>query len=235
MIRRNALPLTLLCVYALFFQGLAEGGMVTYKIVNYPAQQDGWTLSGTITINTTEASGTLTAKDITSWNWTIKKDKTVVNIGRTGAGSGVEIDGTVRYTPTQILLPPGTAEAKNQFVLTTAFGSNNMLWNNNPSGIYSGTYVNDANRRVRAWFDPTTTLGGNTTWVIAIVPEPSTILLAGIGFSCVLLCVMARQRCQIRDVFGLIVPGSTTPIFRRACMESGSSDRIALGQTSTCV
>lgn len=48
---------------------IAEAGEITYAIQNYPADQQGATLSGTIT--TDGVIGTLSATDILSWSWTI--------------------------------------------------------------------------------------------------------------------------------------------------------------------
>ena len=47
----------------------AEAGAIIYAIQNYPADQDGYTLSGTIT--TDGVIGGLAASDIVSWSWTI--------------------------------------------------------------------------------------------------------------------------------------------------------------------
>ena len=48
---------------------IAEAGLITYSIQNYPADQEGSTLSGSIT--TDGNLGILTATDIISWTWTI--------------------------------------------------------------------------------------------------------------------------------------------------------------------
>jgi hypothetical protein len=211
MLRRNALLPILVFVPAVFFAGSVRGGTVTYNIMNYPKQQDGWTLSGFITIKTNAASGTLTEDDVQSWSVTVKKGDVSVPYGRNQPGAGVDIMGTVKYTPTQILLPPGTAKAPNSFSLTGhALGSNNVGWFNYPiaglpDGVYSSFYVDPMDKkRHRAWLDGTTTLGGKTTWVIATVPEPPAILSAGVGFACVVLCAKVGQRRRPR---GMIRPG----------------------------
>ncbi len=88
MLRRNALRI-LLFVPAVFFAGSVRGGTVTYKIMNYPAQQDGWTVSGYITIKTNAASGMLAAGDVQSWSITVKKGDISVTYGRNEPGRGV--------------------------------------------------------------------------------------------------------------------------------------------------
>ncbi len=77
--------------------------------------------------------------------------------------SGVDIRGTVNYTPTQILLPPGTADNPNGFSLSGhRFGSNSVGWSNYPvgrgqDGVYSSHYVNSEDKNVRwlGWIRPT--------------------------------------------------------------------------------
>ena len=48
---------------------IAEAGAITYAIENYPADQEGYTFSGTIT--TDGVIGGLASSDIVSWSWTI--------------------------------------------------------------------------------------------------------------------------------------------------------------------
>ena len=48
---------------------ITDAGEITYAIQNYPADQQGATLSGTIT--TDGVIGNLAASDILSWSWTI--------------------------------------------------------------------------------------------------------------------------------------------------------------------
>jgi hypothetical protein len=119
----------------------------------------------------------------------------------------VDITGTVNYTSTAILLPPGTADDPNRFSLSGhRFGSNSVNWANYPisglpDGVYSSFYVDPTDKkRHRAWLDGTTTLGGKTTWVIATVPEPPAILSAGVGFACVVLCVKLGHRRRPRGM-----------------------------------
>jgi hypothetical protein len=209
MLRRSALLAILLFVPAFFFAGSVRGGTVTYKIMNYPEQQDGWMLSGYITIKTNAANGTLTENDVQSWSVTVKKGDVSVTYGSNDPGVGVEILGTVNYTPTQILLPRGTRADPNAFELSgDARGSNSVGWNNYPAvsgrtgGVYNSFYVDPMDkRRHTAWSKLTTTLGGKATWVIATaVAEPPAILSAGVGFACVVLCAVVRQRRQGRGM-----------------------------------
>ncbi len=200
MLRRNALLAILLFVPAFLCAGPVRGGTVTYRIMNYPEQQDGWTVTGYITIKTNAATGTLAEGDVQSWSVTVKKGNVSVTYGRDKPGQGVDIKGTVTYTPTQILLPPGTKDNPNAFDLSGhALGSNSIGWHNYPvvagDGVYSSHYVNSQDKRDRAWSDLTKTLGGKTTWVIATaVPEPPAVLSAGVGFACVVLCAKVGQR-----------------------------------------
>ena len=52
----------------------APAAPITYDLVNVPADQNGWTVSGHLT--TTGATGTLAASDVTSWDFTLTKGLT---------------------------------------------------------------------------------------------------------------------------------------------------------------
>jgi hypothetical protein len=58
-----------------------RAGPITYDLNNYPDQQNGWTLSGTITTDGT--IGTLTYNNIMAWNFTETKGTTVYGLSST--------------------------------------------------------------------------------------------------------------------------------------------------------
>jgi PEP-CTERM motif len=195
MLRRNRSMLVLLSFLAVIVQGSVRGGTVTYQIQNYPANQDGWTLSGTITIKTSATSGTLAEGDITAWSWTISKGSDSYTYKSTDKGAAVQLEGTVTYTPTQILMPVGTKKDPNLLILATDSGYPALFWENKEkSPGYYGRYVPPGFRFMYAWNEEPKTLGGKRTWVLASVPEPSGVLLAGLGFACVIPYAMFRRR-----------------------------------------
>ena len=72
---------------------IAEAGAITYSIQNYPADQQGAALSGTIT--TDGVIGNVAAADVLSWSWTITPfEGTPVTLS-SSTGGAVEIVGAV--------------------------------------------------------------------------------------------------------------------------------------------
>jgi hypothetical protein len=205
MLRRKHSMLVGLSFLAVLFQGSVQGASVIYRIENYPKQQDGWTLSGTITINAKAASGNLDVKDITAWSWTIAKGSESYTYKSTDEGGdvGVEITGTVSYTAKQILLPV-SPKPGNSLDLMSDSGYPDLAWRNvtegeGASAVYFGRYLKPNGgqppKSTYAWFESSQTLGGRTTWVIATaVPEPPAVVLAGLGFACLVLYTTVRPK-----------------------------------------
>ena len=81
-------------IVLLFSENIAEAGAITYAIENYPADQEGYTLSGTIT--TDGVIGGLAASDIVSWSWTISyPGEPPVTFSSSDPQSGIFLDGSV--------------------------------------------------------------------------------------------------------------------------------------------
>jgi PEP-CTERM motif-containing protein len=172
---RLALAALALCVG---IAGQASAGTITYSIANYPADQNGATLSGTIT--TDGVSGPLASSDILAWSWTITPaGGTPFTYTSSDIGATSGIAGAVA-SPSSITLalPPGTDFY--EFALyngqTAAVGleyerssSGNLYFGKTSAGII--------------WNDPNPAMGGNDPWIIATaaVPEPSTLTLLGIA------------------------------------------------------
>ena len=106
MLRRAVLLPTVRSVLAVYFASSVRGGSVTYKIVNYPEQQDDWTLSRFITIKTDAATGELTEDDVQSWTVTVTHGDIKISYGRDQPGVGVDITRTVNYRATGQRLRP---------------------------------------------------------------------------------------------------------------------------------
>ena len=58
---------------------------ITYSIDNYPADQNGWTITGTITTDGT--IGPLVSNNVISWAWTIENGTQTYNASSTDQGS----------------------------------------------------------------------------------------------------------------------------------------------------
>jgi hypothetical protein len=187
--------MVLLWFLTVFLQGSVRGGSVTYNIQNYSAEQDGWTLTGTITITSKTASGTITEDNlniITAWSWTISKGDESYTNKSTDKNANELSTGSVTYTNTQILLP-AAKDPGNALYLTGTPVRAKLTWRNIVDNtFYSAVYIKDENAPY-AWASAPERLGGNP-WVLAAVPEPSALLLMVNGLVCVIPCAAAHQR-----------------------------------------
>jgi hypothetical protein len=186
-----------------------EAGQITYAIQNYPADQQGATLSGMIT--TDGAIGTLAATDILSWSWTITPPggtPYALSSSDSGAEVFLNFGAIVIASPTAITVPSGLDTSDDaSFVLGALDAQGNTVADlfyehyeaNNPAGlvsIYSGVTSTNAGARA-IWLTSNPAMGGTDPWVIAqvaTVPEPSSLTLAASAVACAIVFGLARQR-----------------------------------------
>ncbi len=113
---------------------------VTYSIANYPADQNGWNLTGSIV--TDGNTGLLTANDILSWTWTITLDTTTYTATSTATGQ-VFVDGLIA-TATQLILPQSTLTS-SEFYLFDNPANNTLLWEHDPKDSIGPIYFSQIN------------------------------------------------------------------------------------------
>jgi hypothetical protein len=143
-------------------------GSFVYNVVNYPALQNGYTVTGTITTSVNQGTD-LPTTDITSWDVTIT--------GSAGTFEFTPIDssalGHLDVTPTTITV--ATAGDVLEFVISTA---PYIFW----SGPQFPEYAADGPGGQPLWttglFNPTT---DPVAAVPSTVPEPSAGVLAVLG------------------------------------------------------
>jgi PEP-CTERM motif len=169
---RKWVPLLLLTMGAI--ASTAESASITYSVVNYPALQNGFTVSGTITTNGATGSS-LPGIDITSWDINIAFQSTLTTL-----------------TPSNTFNQTGTFDATNSELTIT--GADSIVFIGVPGSIQwvgiSNFGVYDGN-----------VLGESTMWnsvfplgsSVATVPEPSSLILAMIGGGIALACVVVRH------------------------------------------
>ena len=170
---------------------IVRAGDITYNIVDYPANEVD-TVSATDTVSGTIITdgtiGPLSESNIIGGTFSL----TSPNFGVSGSASfGVPIG--LEATPTQLLLDPGVDSSFSigtTYVyydgIATGAQSAQVVYENDPG---SGQYYSSAGGSfgdmafVFPSFDsspvPTTqgSIGANSSWVVATVPEPSTFVL----------------------------------------------------------
>jgi PEP-CTERM motif len=168
--------------------GLASAANIIYPIQNYSADQNGATLSGSITTDGT--IGPLAISDILSWTWTITPSGGAPFTYASGdLGAGIHLEGTVVASPSEITI--SAVGIENGIVLfDTLNGVPQLNYFRTPaSGFYDGE-----TDHLAIWSTPDPAMGGHDPWIIAAltVPEPSTLALLGIAAACV--AVRERRR-----------------------------------------
>jgi PEP-CTERM motif len=160
-------------------------GQITYSLQNYAADQNGSTLSGSVT--TDGNLGTLTSADIVAWTWTVTPP-----VGPPLTLSGVTSTvSLLMATDQQLLLPIGENNAiPSEFFLVGPVGSSTaQLEYFRPSVGQGDSIYSAANGNLASayWITDNPQMGGTDPWVIGVatssVPEPSGVVLLGLGIT----------------------------------------------------
>jgi hypothetical protein len=160
-----------------------------YNIVNYPALQIPYTLSGQIVTDIN--SGTLSFSNVDSWSWTVTGGSPYTATSSDPL-SGFNWTGSVDITPTEISLPlPPSSGAGNSFYFFDSSGAF-LQWSlspNPPQPPYQKyeAYGPYSLNHVHYWLAENSAPLYTTTvpWVIATAqstPEPATLTLLASGF-----------------------------------------------------
>jgi hypothetical protein len=184
---------------------VATAGDITYTIQNYPADQQGATLSGTIT--TDGVIGNLAPTDILSWMWTITyPGGTPFTLSSSDAGTQVVLLGSIVASQSSLTIgapAPGGFNAfdlyapeANSSTAILSYARNSISGSPTPN-IYEGSIVDES------WLTYPQTLGGLDPWVIArvasAVPEPSGVVLLSLGVAGLLLGRTSSRSIRPRD------------------------------------
>jgi hypothetical protein len=183
--RRYVTALAILTLVTM--NGAATRADLTYNIVNHVADQNGYSLTGTITTN--GATGALTAANFVSWQFTI-----------TGTLGSFSTSGTVPLLDIGVTATLSTLSTSSQFALD---GFNGPPAINTPSlevqwradlPIYQGAENVQGDT---FWVTSGTGFGTSGAWTVATVaavPEPSTFTVAALAGVCGIACGLARKR-----------------------------------------
>ena len=152
---------------------------ITYYFVNYPADQDGHTLSGTVTTDGT--LGLIDQTNIISYDLTVT-GPTGFSLSTANGDAVSTITNNVNATTTELQLFPYTTESNRLIfaeIESPSFGSTVVEWSRrSTTETYEALRV--AFTEV-AWSNSSPILNGSDPWVIAVVPEPTSLALLGLG------------------------------------------------------
>jgi len=181
---------------------VAQGSDITYNIVNYPANQfNGYstdTISGTIITDGT--IGPLTAANLIGGTFSLDDGQGNSIAGPAKFGFAIDL----QASPTQLLLDlnPASYFDINATQPDLSWSARVVYTNYPGGGEYDGGFFSKPPLLlIDSYFNsspvPTTpgSIRANADWVIATVPEPSTLALLGIGAIC--LAAYRRRRRRI--------------------------------------
>jgi hypothetical protein len=196
---RTSLLVALSLVLTFTSVGACRGGTISYVIQNYPAQQSGYNLSGTIT--TDGVIGALTNNDILSWTLAVTGGSNAFTASGTGPGQGVISSGASTTSTGYISLADPGPSGRNTLLLVQMTTSSEVVWAEGGAGFGEiPEYVGEKAPSAVAWAtSPSTDALGGAPWIIAqavqTVPEPGTLSLALLGTACLAVVEWSR-RCR---------------------------------------
>jgi hypothetical protein len=173
---------------------------IIYNLIDYPADQNGWSISGTIT--TDGMTGYLTSNDILAWTWTATDGTSTIS--RSSPGSLFEVVGLLA-TPQSLSIPD--EDDKLKIGNNDSGGNVFLLWQNVDGShdvIYQGQMGPEAGF---GWFTrPSNAIWQNdyqianlTPGSSSAVPEPSSIIIwSGLASLGILIAGSSRRSpCSI--------------------------------------
>jgi hypothetical protein len=185
----RALLLALVTCSLLPRLALAEN--ITYNLVNYPTEQNGWNLSGQIT--TDGATGALTASDIVSWNFTASTvGGATYSASSQSADAGIQIFGLLADASKLTLpLDPGGGNRVYFWDAPPLPADEVALgYDRRSETFYDLSVLPDVGS---VWHSPNPAMGGTDPWVIGSVPTPSSLVGLCSLLGCSLVCFGIRR------------------------------------------
>jgi hypothetical protein len=162
---------------------------LTCSIVDYPTDHYGYSISGTITTDGT--LGTLTPANILAWTVILQDESITSSFPRAWA----DPEG-LTASETQLTLQSPSPGSFSYLLLSTPYHSTDQGFVNwNRDLAFQG--LNEEGKDFSDYY--TLHLDATDPWVIAVaqssvVPEPSSLAVAGLGIVCGVAYVLARKR-----------------------------------------
>ena len=186
----------MLGVVVVLLGGSALRADTTYNLINYPAEQDGWTLTGSITLED-GYTGYITylTGGITAWQFeATKPSETTLSASSLSGSIGWYSDG-IFATSTSLILPSNVGFSEYGFYLKDSDNAPMLLYVNSYGelGDYYESYRLSNSPEDPPWSHYESSSDPIPSRVIAVVPEPGTFIL-GVGALCVGLAYAVRKR-----------------------------------------
>ena len=204
---------------------------VTYSLINYPAQQAGGTLSGSITVVDSAADdGLLQAGEIVRWGFTLTNGGNTTTVDSvTTPFASLSLSGTVLLVGTDILIPRPISSGSNRLNLAVlpppgSISDALLSWQrsviSNPCNSQDGYRATDLqatppdNDDVTYWSTTGTyfSLGGTDPWRIATNPN------APRPGAC---CIPATGACIVISAADCAAVGGTFAGYGSTCAAAG--------------
>jgi len=181
----------------------ATAGFITYDLKDYPALQDGYALSGTITTDGT--IGDIFAANVTAWSVTFTPASgSPVTFSSTDPSNLVQVVGHVRADATAITLAAvdsGASSGDNQISLIVQDTSQSLTYARTKSGVATTNFYNgQLDRLTLAWASrPAEDALGGDPWVLAGVESGGPPVAAPVPTSLMMvLCGLVPAAAIIR-------------------------------------
>ncbi len=183
------------------FSSIGHSGTITYAIQNYPDDQGGYNVSGSITTDGT--IGNLTASNVLFWTWTITSPNGSVETHSSNEpfaflqSQGVVASSSEITIGTDPAIPGGYSNGfeMSYFPPVGASGSFTLAYVREGDDSSSFNHYFGGNYISPDWLSSNPSMGGTDPWVIAsAVPEPSSIAL--MGFAAAFGLVLRSTRKQ---------------------------------------
>lgn len=157
---------------------------LVYDFYNHPLDQNGHSLSGTITTtDTAHADGSLTAGEVISWSWSTSGSNPISG-SSSDLNSSTLINGWVSISPTEITLAQPNIMSQEQYGLVLSGSAGRLIWVRDEDGFGGFTELFEAQG---SWQSYSPGMSNTDPWLVATVstvPEPSSglALLALVGY-----------------------------------------------------
>jgi hypothetical protein len=183
---------------ALTFCPTTRGASITYILQSYPSQQNGFTLSGSIT--TDGVIGVLQSTDIKAWSYSIYSGGTLLDSESSDRSDFPAFTVGLTATGTSLTLPVPMSGSDYALEFEPVFDDRGLFWGRDTSSNQD-TYRVFVDGAAELWGTTSSPVGslslGGTNWIIATIPEPGSLSLALLGSACLAVVQWTRRRRRV--------------------------------------